>query len=68
MHHTGGHACIMCVCAAHNGVDMPVTGAVTLVTHSCVRMVERFLDRALSELVGNRAVEMCGPLAYMYIS
>ena len=38
-----------------------VTGVVKLVTRSyMLRMVERFLDRALSECFGDRAVEMCG--------
>ena len=53
------------MCDAHNGAVMLVTGAVTLVIHSRTRMVERFLDRDLSELVGDRAVEMCGPSAYI---
>ena len=43
------------------GADTLVTGADTLVTcFTCVKMVARFLDRALSERVGDRVVEMCG--------
>ena len=39
-----------------------ITGMVTI---TCIRLVERFLNRALSELVGGGEVETFGLLAFI---
>ena len=43
-----------------------ITAAAMVATHfTCVRMVERFLDKALLKRVGSRVVTMCGLSAFV---